>query len=150
MKPLIVYRTRTGNTAQLAEAIAAVLDAELIAADRVQASDFQGRSLVGFGSGIYWGQLDPLVYRLAPLLPKDSRLFVFFTSGLGFKLLIGLYRSSIGNRLGKLGLRCVGLWHCRGHDRHPLMKWMGIGKGRPNAQDLASAQAFALEIKRLG
>ena len=91
MKPLIVYQSRTGNTRLIVEAIASILDADALSVEGVSSDHFKGRTLVGFGSGIYWIRVDRKIYESASFLPPKCNVFMFITSGLGFQFMIDLY-----------------------------------------------------------
>ena len=147
MRPLIVYYSKTGNTVAVAETIAAELEADLFRAEDFNDSQFSGRLLVGLGSGIYNTRPARQVLDLISKIPKGSRVFVFFTSGFVNKFLIRLYISRFRKRLEKQGLELVGVWHAPGHDKYPPLKWANIQRGRPDADDLENARAFAASLK---
>lgn len=147
MKPLIVYQSRTGNTRKIVDAISSTLNAEVLHAERVEPAALKNRSLVGFGSGIYWTKVDRKIYEAMSLLPHDCNTFVFITSGMGFPFMLRLYWYFIEGKSERLGMRLVGKWDCRGYDQHPISKWMGISKGRPDMTDIESAKLFAQRMK---
>ena len=81
MKPLIVYQTRTGNTRVIADAMASMLDADIFPVESITPDQFKGRTVVGFGSGIYWTRIDSQIYQATSLLPKDCNTFIFIFAG---------------------------------------------------------------------
>ena len=149
MKPLIIYQTRTGNTRIIADIIASKLDADVLPVEKACSDDFNGRTLVGFGSGIYYTKVDAKIYHAASLLPPGCNAFMFITSGMGSPFMLRLYWFLIGKAFKRSGIKLAGTWDCRGYDQHPLLKWMGISKGRPNRVDIESAEQFALNMQRL-
>ena len=81
MNPLIVYHTETGNTLEIAEAMAAAIQADLKAADSLTAADLENRTLIGLGSGIYTLQHVYLIRRLVSRLPAGCRVFFSLPAG---------------------------------------------------------------------
>ncbi len=146
MKPLIVYQTRTGNTRIIADAMASLLGADIYPVESITPDQLKGRTLVGLGSGIYWTKIDPRIYKAASLLPKDCNTFIFITTGMGSAFMLWLYKYRIEKSIKKLGVNLIGYWDCRGYDQHPLLKWMGISKGHPDATDVESARQFATRM----
>ena len=110
MNPLIVYQSRTGNTRIIAEAMAATLGADVVPVELVTPDQFQGRRLVGFGSGIYWTKVDPQIYQAVSLLPKNCKTFIFITSGMGSAFMLWLYKYNVERSVNKLGVDLVGYW----------------------------------------
>ncbi|CAB1063547.1 hypothetical protein D1BOALGB6SA_8330 [Olavius sp. associated proteobacterium Delta 1] len=147
MKPLIVYQSRTGNTRIIVDTIASILKADVFQVENAGSDHFKGRTLVGFGSGIYWTMVDRKIYESASFLPPECKVFMFITSGMGSKFMLRLYWYFIKMKFDRFGLKLVGNWDCRGYDQHPISKWMGISKGRPNRTDIESAEQFALKMK---
>ena len=145
--PLIVFFSRTDNTRRVAEAMAAPLNAELVAADQLKDHQLRGRPLIGMGSGVYWLRLAPQIVDLAARIPSRGRAFIFSTSGWGHRW-GSFYQSDLEKKLQQRGVEIVDRWHGPGQDRNPLFKWMGISKGRPNDDDIRSAREFAQGLKR--
>lgn len=105
MKPLIIYQSETGNTVRVVEAITSIIEAELLTVDDATPESMKNRTLIGFGSGIYWTRIDKKTYRFAAHLPKNSKVFVFITSGMGFSIMLRLYWYFIKNNFSRLGIR---------------------------------------------
>ncbi len=142
MKALIIYHTRTGNTAIVAKAAAAAIDATLIRADSVSDEQLQGWDYIGIGSGVYWLRHDKKIFALASRIPRATKVFTFSTSGLKNWLCVTFYKFVMRVRLKRRGLLVVGQWHCPGHDLHPLVKPFGLNKGRPHKAVLESVESF--------
>jgi flavodoxin len=147
MKPLIIYQSKTGNTIKIVEAITTVLEADVLSVENAVPENLKDRNLIGFGSGIYWTRIDQKIYEFAALLPKGCNAFMFITSGMGFTIMLRLYWYYIKTNFDHLGVNLIGRWDCRGYDKHPLSKWMGISKGHPNTFDIESVKQFAMKMK---
>jgi flavodoxin len=148
MKPLIIYQSKTGNTRVIADTIASTLNADVLFIENVTTDDLKDRDLVGFGSGIYWTKIDKRIYDFTSFLSQECNVFIFITSGFGFPLMLNLYWYMIQRKIDRPGLNLIGKWDCRGYDKHPLSKWMGISKEHPNNDDIEKAQQFAIKMKK--
>ena len=146
MKPLVIYSSESGNTIEVAQAMAAAIQADLKSAQAITAADLEGRTLIGLGSGIYTLQHLPPIRRLVPQLPVGSRVFIFSTSGLAGQL------PSSSRRITHWRLRravrgrkitILGEWDCPGQVKGGIWGWFGLYRGRPNETDLSSAAQFA-------
>lgn len=147
MRPLIVYFSRTSNTVAVAETIADELRADLYRVEEFEPSLLAGRRVIGLGSGIYNTRPAKQILKLIPRIPRGTKVFVFFTSGFVNPWLVKLYMSRFRKPIAKQGLELLGIWNAQGHDKYLLLKWADIGLGRPDADDLASARAFAAAMK---
>lgn len=148
-KTLIVCSSVShGNTRQIADALSEVLDATVVSPGEVDAADLASYDLVGFGSGIYSRRFHhDLRARVDSLPPMTGKAFVFATSGLRESRLNRFAKPFVDNIENK-GYEVVGGFTCRGYDTYLPFKLVGgIGKGRPNADDLASAREFAEFLK---
>ncbi len=145
--PLIVYCSRTDNTKRVAEAMAGSLAAELVSIEQFKDHQLRGRSLVGLGSGVYWLRLERRIVDLAAKIPNGCRVFIFSTSSWRGQALADFYQSELSKKLAQHDIEVIGRWHCPGHDKQPLFKWLQISRGRPNEDDIANARAFAASLK---
>jgi flavodoxin len=144
MKTLIVYESvHHGNTERVARAIAEVLGAKLARPHEVSAADLLAYDLVGFGSGIYFGRHHRRLRRFVRRLPWTSKpAFVFSTSGAPRK-----QHRALELLLWRRGFTLDGSFTCPGFDTvGPLRFIGGLNKGRPSAQDLEAARAFARDL----
>lgn len=145
-KTLIIVKSyHHGNTAKVAEAIGEVLQATLLDPDEVTSDSLDGYTLVGFGSGIYFGMFHPALKRtirqLSTMVPNRPA-FVFSTSGLPF--LSRLWHLPIKWKLRKKGFDVIGEFRCAGFDTvGPLWLIGGLNRGHPNSRDLSRARDFA-------
>jgi flavodoxin len=133
------------NTEKIAKAMAEVLSAEILRPDEVNITRLFEYDLIGFGSGIYFGQHHQELLNLAEQLPVLNRkAFIFSTKGIGPK---SLYHRALGERLTKKGLKIIADFSCPGFDSNGFIKLFGgINKQRPNEEDLAEAKEFARKL----
>ncbi|MCS0605147.1 flavodoxin family protein [Streptomyces sp. LP11] len=132
-----------GNTRRVAEAMAEVLGAKVVAPGEVGPAELAAHDLVGFGSGIFNQRFHPELRRFVAALPvrRSGRGFLFWTCGLPERPF--LTRSLVRTLRGK-GYEDAGAFGCRGHDTWaPFRLVGGIHRGRPDGRDLAAARAFA-------
>lgn len=153
MKTLIVYVSiHHGNTKKLAEAMADVLDGELIRPSEVDINKLSDYDLIGFGSGIYFGKHHKSLLNLVDKLPKldDKKAFIFSSSGMKEGGLFNRFYTAIKEKLREKGVNVIGEFSCLGFDTYgPLKLIGGISKGRPNEKDLENARAFARSLKNI-
>ncbi len=81
MKSLVVYSSKTGNTRQLADAVAEALpgETEVHAVDTAPAP--QGYDLVAIGFWLQAGRPDPAAAAYMERLQGDEKVFLFATHG---------------------------------------------------------------------
>jgi len=145
MKTLIVYKSvHHGNTVKVAKAMANVLNAKLLEADKADVKAVIKYDLIGFGSGIYGFRHHPSILELADKLPTmEKKAFIFSTAGWPLKL----WHWALRKRLEGKEIKLVGEFCCRGHDTFgPLKLIGGKNKGRPNKEDLKKAEEFAKSL----
>lgn len=149
MKTLIVCQSvHHGNTKKIADAMAAVLHAEVVSPRDVDVAALSGYDLIGFGSGIAFGKHYTGLLKLVDGLPVLSRkAFVFSTRG---TRRLWAYHRALKRQLAEKGSTIVGEFSCRGFDTNgPLLKLIGgVARGRPNEQDLRDAQGFARSLEK--
>ncbi|WP_328878341.1 flavodoxin family protein [Streptomyces sp. NBC_00299] len=133
-----------GNTRRVADSMAEVLGAEVVAPEQADLAELAGADLVGFGSGVFYGRLHPRLTEFVRALPAGrGRAFVFATSGLPEMAPAPFTRPLVRLLQGK-GFEVDGSFSCRAFDTWTPFKLVGgINKQRPNAGDLAAARTFA-------
>lgn len=150
MRSLIVCASRShGNTRRVADRMAEVLDAEVLTPEAVDLATLRDHDLIGFGSGIYYMNVDARLRTLLRHLPAVDhiRAFTFFTSGAREVPLLG-YGTSVRRRLESKGFEVLGSFSCRGFDTvWPFGCSGGINRDRPNERDLDRATAFAERLR---
>jgi flavodoxin len=156
---LILYSYHHRNTAKIADVLAKVLDAQIKSPQQVNPEELRDYDLLGFGSGIYGEKFHGSLLDLADRLPQvtGKKAFVFSTNGAPASLfsesmsqdqMVKNHRL-IKEKLQAKGYTIVGEFSCPGLNTNMFLKHIGgINKGRPNAEDLARAEAFARELKR--
>ena len=150
MKTIIVcVSVSNGNTRQVADAMAAELDASVVAPEDLDEEAWATADLVGIGSGIYGFRFHKQIRDLVDRLPvvEAKPIFVYWTSGTDEPPLWPYGRRLCG-RLEEKGFETLGTFSCRGWDTWlPLRLVGGLNKGRPDEEDLARAREFASEIR---
>lgn len=151
MKSLIICTSKShGNTRLVADRMAEVLDAEVIAPEAVDPATLGQYDLIGFGSGIYYMSVDPRLLKLIRHIPTVDhvRAFTYYTSGARAVPLLG-YGKPIRKRLKAKGFDVIGAFSCRGFDTvGPFGFIGGINRARPDDNDLERAAAFATRMRK--
>ncbi|MEI7615996.1 MAG: flavodoxin family protein [Actinomycetota bacterium] len=154
---LVFYSYHHNNTEKIAKSIAKVLDADIKKPQEVNPGDLHKYNLIGFGSGMYDGKHHKSFFALVDKLPQvtEKKAFIFSTCGIPGIFAKSGEETSIQQHLmlrGKLkskGYKIVGEFGCPGFNTNSFLKWFGgINRGRPNAQDLKSAEMFAIKLKQ--
>ena len=156
MKSLvIVLSIHHNNTVKVADALARVLDAQIKRPREVEPQELAEYDLVGFGSGIYSDQHHRALFDLVDRLPQatNKKAFIFSTCGppaIGMtEEVVAQNHSRLREKLQSKGFVIVDEFGCLGHNTNSFLKLFGgINKGRPNAQDLEQAEAFAQKLLR--
>ena len=144
-----ITRTRP----KIAHAMAEVLGAECVAPEELPSTSLDGCWLVGFGSGVYYGQMhQALLERLRglPDAPEATKpAFVFSTSGLPF--LAKLWHTPLKKLLARKGFEVGGEFACRGFDTWgPLWLTGGLNWRHPDERDSVKAREFAWRVAGAG
>ena len=125
--------------------MADAIGADILKYDEVDGYNILDYDLVGFGSGIYYGKANKDMIEFIDSLPpiKNRKAFIFTTSGKGNPN----YSSSLAKRVSETGFEVIGEFTCKAFDVWgPLKLIGGINKGRPNTDDLKSAEIFVEEL----
>lgn len=146
-KTLIVCTSVShGNTRKVANAMAPILGARVVAPEEAAPDGLADYDLVGFGSGIFNRAFHPALRSFVERLPAgrvSGRAFVFVTSGFSKPSFAPMERL-----LDQKGYGTVDTFSCRGWDTFlPFQPFGGIRKGRPDANDLDLARAFAEDLR---
>lgn len=137
-----------GNTRRVADSMAEVLGAEVVAPEQADLAELAEADLLGFGSGVFYGRLHRRLTEFVKALPAGrGRAFVFATSGLPEIAPAPFTRPLVQLLKGK-GFEVDGSFSCRAFDTWTPFKLVGgLNKRRPNAGDLAAARAFAERLR---
>ena len=131
MKVAVRYYTKTGNTKRMAEAIAKALGAEALP---LSAPVEERVDLLFLGNSYYAFNIDPEVRDFIRSLDKDKvgRIVNF-----GSAAMLNSTWKKVKAEADKVGIPMEEReFHCKG-------EFKGLHKGRPNADDLEAAAAFA-------
>jgi flavodoxin len=142
---IIVHSTHHGNTEKIARAIAEALGAEVKTPLDVTPADIAAYDLIGFGAGIDGGKHYEPLLAFAESLPDSpcKKAFIFSTSAV--KSPNG--HTALREILTAKGVTVIGEFDCRGFTTRSVFALVGgKNKGRPNAEDLASARNFAEKL----
>ncbi len=151
MKSLVVvFSYHHNNTEKIANACANVLGAAVKTPQQVTPEEIAEYDLVGFGSGIYSATFDPSVLDLADRLPQvsDKKAFLFSTYGapafIANREFIEKNHQQIREKLKAKGYTVIGEFGCAGWNTNSFLHYFGgLNKGKPDAEDLRNAEAFA-------
>ncbi|MBA7480942.1 hypothetical protein ES707_16409 [subsurface metagenome] len=148
---LVLYSYHHNNTAKIANVFAKVLDAQIKTPQQINPEEFQGYSLIGFGSGIYSAKHHKVLLDLADKLPQvtNRKAFIFSTSAIMGEAKVAKDHSTLREKLQSKGYLIVDEFSCKGFNTNSVLKLFGgMNKGRPNAEDLKDAEEFAQNLKR--
>ncbi len=154
-KVLIVAAiSKTGGTAKVAEAMAEVFGARVASPRQVKAKELLDYSLIGFGSGIFDQMHHASIFEFIESLPEMAgrKAFIFSTSGVSRQFAIDHKiddpHTQLREMLRSKGFEIVGEYNCAGFNDNSFLKLFGgMNKGKPDAQDVEQAKAFARELK---
>lgn len=152
MKTLLVLVSyHHHNTEKIAKVFANVLDAPIKTPQQVHPEELEEYGLIGFGSGIYGGKHHGDLLDLADTLPPVTgrKAFIFSTSAITGEAKVARDHAQLRKKLESKGYVIVGEFSCRGFNTNSFLKFFGgMNKGRPNAEDLQNAEAFAVNLKQ--
>ena len=151
---IFLYSFHHGNTRKIAHAIAPeinapVLNIDEMSTDSIDFSTLEEYELIGFGSGINSDKHYQLLLDFAEKLPpvKNKKAFIFSTSGIYNEKQMEINHRTLRDILQNKGFVIVGEFGCPGYNTNSFLKHVGgMNKGRPNANDLKNAAAFAKEL----
>ena len=134
MNVAVRYYTKTGNTKKLAEAVAAALGVQALP---ITEPVSEAVDVLFLGNSYYAFTIDPEVRAFIQSLDKSKvgRIVNF-----GSAAMLNSTYKKVKAEADKVGIPMDEReFHCKG-------EFKGIHKGRPNAEDLAAAAAFAKTI----
>ncbi len=134
MKAAVRYYTKTGNTKRLAEAVAEAIGVEALP---ISAPVEEPVDVLFLGNSYYAFNIDPEVRGFIRKLNKDT---VGRIANFGTAAMLNSTYKKVKAEADKVGIAMDPReFHCRG-------EFKGVHKGRPNADDLAAAAAFAKSV----
>jgi len=141
MKTAIVYYSKHHeNTKKLLDAIAQEYDVELIDVSNTKVFDLSEYEVIGFASGIYYGNMHKLVLQCAKKnLPLNKKVFFIYTCG----RVSAAHTNDIRKIAEETHAEILGEYGCVGFDTFgPLKLIGGMRKGHPNAEEVRGAVKF--------
>ncbi len=130
------YYTKTGNTRKLATAIADALGVQALP---ISEPVTEPVDILLLGNSYYAFSIDPEVKAFIRSLDKSK---VGRIANFGSAAMLNSTFKKVKAEADKVGIPMVDKeFHCRG-------EFKGIHKGRPNAEDLEAAAAFAKSLAR--
>ena len=134
MNVAVRYYTKTGNTKRLAEAVAEALG---VPALPITEPVTEPVDLLFLGNSYYAFSIDPEVRAFVRSLDKN---LVGRIANFGTAAMLNSTWKKVKAEAGKIGIPMVDSeFHCKG-------EFKGAHKGRPNADDLAAAAAWAKSL----
>ena len=144
MKTLIIcFSYHHKNTEKLASVFAKTLEAEVKAPSEVDPNGLSEFDLIGFGSGISFGNHYKMLLDLVDNLPPvtNKKAFIFSTSGQTGNQ--PKFHKKLREKLAFKGFNVIGEFNCAGFDTYGVLKIVGgIQKGHPTEDDLKQAEDF--------
>ena len=135
MKYAVRYYTKSGNTKRLAEAVAAELGVKALP---ISVPVDEKVDILFLGNSYYAFTIDPEVRAFVSRLDKNK---VGKIANFGSAAMLNSTFKKVKAEAAKVGIEMLDKeFHCKG-------EFKGINKGRPNADDLKAAAAFARSIK---
>lgn len=143
---IICTSVHHGNTLKVAQAMGAVLHAQILKPSEVDIENLSQYDAIGFGSGIYDGKNHKnLLEFVSKIKTQDNKkVFIFSTATFPFLIM----HKDLREGLVAKGFEIIGEFQCKGFIDYSIMKYFfgGINKGRPNEEDLKKAQDFAKSL----
>lgn len=130
------------NTEKIALKMADAIKADVLSVDKASPDVVAGYSLIGFGSGIYYGKHHEKILGFVESLSvcEDKKAFIFSTSG----QIIKSYHQSLREAIKKKGFELLDEFYCLGYDT--ALDSKGINRWRPDEHDLKQARIFASSL----
>ena len=138
---IIYYSTHHGNTKKLVDAIKKDdPSVDLVDITAVSSVDLTGYDLIGIASGIYASNFSKNIRAFVEKnLPAGKKVFFLFTSSLNSPGFTNSIRKVTDAKMANV----VGQYGCTGYDTFGPFKLVGgVGKGHPDAQEIAGAVSF--------
>ncbi len=148
---LVLFSYHHNNTEKIAKVFAKVIDAQIKTPQQINPEELQEYSLIGFGSGIYGEKHHKFLLDLADKLPPvtNKKAFIFSTSAIMGKAKVDEDHFSLREKLQSKGYMILDEFNCKGFNTNSFLKLSGgMNKGRPNAEDVKHAEAFAQNLKQ--
>jgi flavodoxin len=151
MKPLIiVYSYHHMNTLKVANTFGEILDAEVININNENTKNIDESRIIAFGAGIDSAKHYPQLLNYVEGLKNQNnkKVFIFSTCAIMGERKIKKDHETLRNMLKLKGYLIQDEFSCKGYNTNLFLKYFGgMNKGRPNSDDLKSAEEFAQRMK---
>lgn len=138
------------NTLKIANAIALVLNVQMMRPEQLVTADLTKYKLIGFGSGIYSQTFHSSILDCVDKLtnPGNSKAFLFSTSGVSRAFALKSksedFHTPLRTKLSDKGFEILDEYNCKGWNTNRFLKvFGGLNKGKPDEDDLKNAREFA-------
>jgi flavodoxin len=148
---LVVYSYHHNNTLKVAEVFAKIFDAKIVNPQQADPQKLGEYELIGFGAGIDSGKHYKPLLDFADQLPNadGKKAFIFSTSGVSNSKYAKRIHTELREKLQTKGYQILDEFNCKGYNTNSFLKHFGgMNKGRPNEDDLKTAEAFAQNLKQ--
>jgi hypothetical protein len=134
MKNVIVYKSKTGNSKKIAEAVADALKIEIL--DAAERPTLEDVNILFVSGGIYAGKSSKDLIRLASCLSRENvkKAAILTTSANGAK-----NQPALTAALSAKNIKIAGEYCCKG-------RFLFAAKDRPYQEDIENAVSFARKI----
>ena len=147
---LIIHSYHHNNTQKIGKAIADVLNAKLQKAVDTNPEELSSYDLLGFGAGIDSAKHYKPMLEFAKTLPhvQGKPAFILSTAAVaGKQSKKERDHKALREILLSKGYKIIDEFQCKGFNTNSFLKYFGgMNKGRPNADDLKNAEAFAKKV----
>jgi len=129
--------------------MANVLKTQVKKPREIKPDELKEYDIIGLGSGIYGAEHHISLLKLVDKLPKvtNKKAFLFSTAGVSWKSKVAKDHLNLREKLESKGYEVVDEFQCKGFNTNSFLKYFGgMNKGKPNAEDLANAEEFALNL----
>ena len=149
LKILVVYKSLSGNTKKIAEAIADGATAKCLRVDEVKESDLANVEIIFLGSGIYMGRHHRQIVDFSDKFNPSIKVYIFSTAGV--PLLRPVWHKWLRQKLTKNKIKILGETCFTGFDTFGPLRWFaGINQGRPDEDDLRKARGLGASFSPTG
>jgi len=140
MKAVIIYGSHHhGSTKKLAQAITERYGVEIFDAEAGEDVDLEAYDLIGFASGIDFGEFYPAVTAFAERLPAGKAVFALYTCAKDN----AKYGEQIRDIAQKRGCVYLGKYGCKGYNTYGPWKIIGgMNKNHPTREEIEGALRF--------
>ncbi len=150
MKTLLVtYSYHHHNTLKIAKTMNNIFNGLIKKPDEIKDENLSEYDLIGFGAGIDSGKhyQELLDFAQSINIVVNQPCFIFSTSAVQGEKKVYKDHTALREILEAKGYNVLDEFSCKGYNTNLFLKYFGgMNKGRPNTDDQASANQFAIKI----